>query len=75
LGPYTEAFFSLVGGLAIGFVFCWEMSLITLGMVPFIILGNIVAMEFEKGYEGVQGEESKKADLVIGDAINNFKTV
>lgn len=49
--------------------------MITLGMVPFIILGNIVAMEFEKGYEGVQGEESKKADLVIGDAINNFKTV
>jgi hypothetical protein len=23
LGPYTEAFFALVGGLVMGFIFCW----------------------------------------------------
>lgn len=48
LGPYSEAFFALFGGLIIGFYFCWQESLITLGCVPFIILGNVVAMEMEK---------------------------
>lgn len=51
------------------------MALVTLGMTPFIIVGNVVAMEFEKGYEGVDGDQSKAANLLIGDAINNFKTV
>lgn len=23
LGPYTEAFFAIVGGVIIGFYFCW----------------------------------------------------
>jgi ABC-type multidrug transport system fused ATPase/permease subunit len=50
LGPYTEAFFALFGGLIIGFYFCWQESLITLGFVPFMICGNMVAMEFEKGF-------------------------
>jgi hypothetical protein len=39
------------------------------------MVGNAVAMEFEKGFTGVSGDEEKSANLLIGDAINNFKTV
>lgn len=75
LGPYTEACFALFGGIIIGFYFCWQESLITLGCVPFIIVGNYIGVEFEKGLGGATGENEKKANLLIGDAINNFKTV
>lgn len=59
LGPYSEAFFALFGGLVIGFYFCWQEALITLGCVPFIIVGNIIAMEFEKGLSHEKGETEK----------------
>ena len=39
LGPYSDGFFALFGGLALGFYFCWQMSLIVIGFVPFMILG------------------------------------
>ena len=40
------------------------------------MIGNAVAMEFEKGFEGAEGtDEEKSANRLIGDAINNFKTV
>lgn len=75
LGPYTEAFFALIGGLVLGFIFCWQQSLVTLGMVPFMVFGNYIGMEFEKGLTGATSEKEKDANLLIGDAINNFKTV
>lgn len=75
LGPQVEASFALFGGLIIGFIFCWQMSLITLGCVPFIVISNYITMEFEKGLTGATGDSEKQANLLIGDAINNFKTV
>lgn len=44
-------------------------------MVPFMVLGNYIGMEFEKGLDGASSEKEKDANLLIGDAINNFKTV
>jgi len=32
-------------------------------------------MEFEKGLSGATADTEKAANLLIGDAINNFKTV
>lgn len=51
------------------------MSLITLGVVPFIVISNYITMEFEKGLTGAVGDAEKQANLLIGDAVNNFKTV
>jgi ATP-binding cassette subfamily B (MDR/TAP) protein 1 len=75
LGPYCEAITALGGGLVIGFIFCWQEALITLACVPFIAVGNFIAMTFEKGLSGATGDSEKAANLLIGDAINNFKTV
>lgn len=75
LGPYTEAFFATVGGIVIGFIFCWQESLITLGCVPFIIIGQVIGMELMKSATTEVGDKEKQANLIIGDSINNFKTV
>jgi ABC-type multidrug transport system fused ATPase/permease subunit len=75
LGVAAESVFALVAGLVIGFYFCWQESLVTLGCVPFIAVGNAIGMELQKGLAGATGEAEKAANLLIGDAINNFKTV
>lgn len=46
LGPYSDGLFALFGGLALGFYFCWQMSLICIGMTPFMTLGQYIGMEF-----------------------------
>lgn len=75
LGPYTDAFFALFGGLAIGFYYCWQESLITLGCVPFIILSQWLGMEFQKGLTNENKDLNSAADLLCGDSIINYKTV
>lgn len=49
LGPYSDGTMALFGGLALGFYYSWEMSLICLGLTPFMILGQYIGMEFQKG--------------------------
>lgn len=49
LGPYSDGFFALFGGLLMGFYYCWQMSLICLGLTPFMTLGQYIGMEFQKG--------------------------
>jgi ATP-binding cassette subfamily B (MDR/TAP) protein 1 len=39
IGPQVEAFFAVFVGLAIGFGFCWQESLICLALTPFMIIG------------------------------------
>jgi len=75
LGPYTEAFFAIVGGVIIGFYFCWQESLVTLACVPFMVVSQYMGVLLEKGISGSVNEAEKAANLLIGDAINNFKTV
>ena len=75
LGPYTEAFFAIVGGIIIGFYFCWQEALVTIGCIPFMSLGQYMGFAIEKGLVSSVNEAEKAANLLIGDAINNFKTV
>jgi len=46
-----------------------------IGCIPLIVLGQMMGMEFQKGLSGEVNEKEKAANLVIGDAINNLKTV
>lgn len=75
LGPYSDAFFALFGGLVMGFYYCWQMSLICLGLTPFMSLGQYVGMEFQKGLTEEQKDSGTEADLLCGDSIQNYKTV
>jgi ABC-type transport system involved in Fe-S cluster assembly fused permease/ATPase subunit len=43
--------------------------------VPAIIFSNYIGMEFEKGLSEGTADTEKQANLLIGDSINNFKTV
>jgi len=75
LGPYTEGFFALFGGIALGVYFNWQMSLICLGMMPFLTAGQYIGMEFQKGLTNQEKDEASQANLLCGDSIINYKTV
>ncbi len=38
-----ESLFAMIVGLAIGFSFHWKISLVTLGCVPFLIIGGVIS--------------------------------
>ena len=44
-------------------------------MTPFMIVGNYLALELEKGLTNESKELNNQADLLCGDCIMNFKTV
>jgi len=46
LGPQIEAFLSLASGLVIGFYYCWQESLVMLGITPVLAIGSVLEMQF-----------------------------
>lgn len=51
------------------------MSLICIGLTPFMTLGQYVGMEFQKGLTNAEKDDSSQANLLCGDSIMNYKTV
>lgn len=39
-GPIAEATFALIAGVSIGCYYCWQVALICLGLIPFIIIAS-----------------------------------
>lgn len=42
----VEISFSLLAGVALGFYFNWKLSLVALGLIPFIVLGGAMNAKF-----------------------------
>ena len=49
LQPYVEAVINMVAGMAIGFYFCWQESLVCLIVSPILIVGNALEMQMSSG--------------------------
>ena len=47
--PQVEAGFSFLGGIIIGFYFCWQEAIICIVVSPLLIIGNMLGMKFQKG--------------------------
>jgi ABC-type multidrug transport system fused ATPase/permease subunit len=70
-----ESNFAMIVALAIGFIFHWKISLVTLGCVPFLIIGGIISAKLQSGFTGIDENSCKKANLLAGDTILNYRTV
>ena len=46
-----------------------------LGVSPFMMLGGILEMKFQADGNEKMNELQKGANLLCGDAINNYKTI
>ena len=65
----------MLGGVAIGFYFCWQEALVCLAVSPILAIGEAMGVEFMNGLTEEQNSLSKEANLLCGDAIINYRTV
>jgi ABC-type multidrug transport system fused ATPase/permease subunit len=70
-----ESSFAMIVGLALGFSFHWKISLVALGCVPFMVVGGAIDAKFQAGYSEDDEDSYKKANLLAGDTILNYRTV
>lgn len=75
LAVMVESFFALVVGMALGFSFSWKVSLVALGVTPFMMLGGFINAKFQQGMSDFDQAAFKDANLLAGDAITNYRTV
>lgn len=76
IGPAMDAVFALLVGIGIGFAYSWRISLICLGAAPLMALGGLMEMHAASGFVDEEAKIAlKEANLLVGDAIVNYKTV
>ena len=75
LTPVVEGLSALLIADIIGLIFCWPIALIHISLSPFVIYGQWYAMNAMFAAGRYQSDSHKDANLLCGDAINNFKTV
>lgn len=75
LAASMEAGCALLIGMVIGFYYNWEISLVCLGCVPFMVLGTVMNVKFQSGMSSDTDSAMKDANLLAGDSILNYRTV
>jgi len=75
IGQKAASFSSLVTGLTIAFVACWQMSLIMLGSIPVMIAANAIQMIVLLGASKNENEDLKKSQQLVTEAVSNARTV
>jgi len=70
----AAVFASIITGLTLSFIACWQMSLAMLGSIPILIgttaIQMIVMMGATKG-----GDDKAQSQQILSDAVQNAKTV
>ena len=75
LATIIETMFAVFGGVICGFIYSWQIAVVCLLCVPFMMLGGIMNAKFQAGLSENSDAASKDANLLAGDAIINYRTV
>ncbi|CAK9090245.1 ATP-dependent translocase ABCB1 (ATP-binding cassette sub-family B member 1) (Multidrug resistance protein 1) (P-glycoprotein 1) (Phospholipid transporter ABCB1) (CD antigen CD243) [Durusdinium trenchii] len=75
IGAKAAALSSVLVGLIIAFVYCWQMALVMLGTVPIMVAANAVQMLVMLGASKVDNEGIKHAAQIVSDSVMNARTV
>ena len=70
-----DAIMAVLTGVLIGFYFSWRMALVCLGCTPFLLITGMMMAKFQQGMSTKAENSHKMANLLAGDAINNYRTV
>lgn len=70
-----ENLITLVVGLTIALVFCWQITAISLVILPLILLSSKFMMSFNHGMQSNTDDVHKKTHELVITAMMNLKTV
>lgn len=76
-----ESMAALMWGVILAFIFSWPVAICGFLICPFIVISSAVSAKLDKqtvfnaGEENQDGKEQNAAELLVGDTIQNYKTV
>ena len=75
LASMLEAAFAILVGIGIGVYYQWQLSCACLLMMPFMALGGALNAKLHQKKTSSGDDNTEDANLLAGDAINNYRTV
>lgn len=75
LGANAGVFGSIITGLVIAFVACWQMALVMLGSIPILMVTFAIQMVVVMGGTKQGGQEQIRAQQTLADSVQNARTV
>jgi ATP-binding cassette, subfamily B (MDR/TAP), member 1 len=75
MSTLIETSIGMIGGIIIALIFEWKTTLCSFGVVPFFICSAMIQVKLQTGITEKQDGALRNANLLISDAISNYKTV
>jgi len=75
LGVFTQAAGSFIAGMIVGFIACWQLTLIYLALAPFTIMAGKKESEFNQGFSAATDDSYRESAAFVSEAVNNMRTV
>lgn len=75
IGLTLQNFSCLATGIIIAFVYEWRITLVTLGLIPFMIGAGMIHMKFNVGFSEKSDAAYKDSSSIIMEAMINIRTV
>ncbi|ORX63120.1 P-loop containing nucleoside triphosphate hydrolase protein [Hesseltinella vesiculosa] len=74
-GELVQLVFIGISALVLAFVLCWQISLIILGLSPFLVAGGLFETKIEQGFGGSEKKANEESGQVAAEAIKEIRTV
>nr|VDD03884.1 unnamed protein product [Brassica oleracea] len=75
LAQMVQNLSSILAGLIIAFLACWQLAFVVLAMLPLIALNGFLYMKFMKGFSADAKKMYGEASQVANDAVGSIRTV
>ncbi|CAH8358573.1 unnamed protein product [Eruca vesicaria subsp. sativa] len=75
LAQMVQNLSSILAGLIIAFLACWQLAFVVLAMLPLIALNGYLYMKFMQGFSADAKKMYGEASQVANDAVGSIRTV
>ncbi|CDY48003.1 BnaA04g26870D [Brassica napus] len=75
LAQMVQNLSSILAGLIIAFLACWQLAFVVLAMLPLIALNGFLYMKFMQGFSADAKKMYGEASQVANDAVGSIRTV
>ena len=75
IGIMLQNFITVGAGILIGFIFSWQLTLLIIAFLPFIVFGAIIQIRLITKFAKSDKESLENAGQIAVEAIQNIRTV